>query len=247
MKPLASLLCLTAASLALTACEPADVYDSSPESSVAQGASPNVIFRSVQKGNGAGGGSWGELGGYDIQVWEGGTAQALAAGLWFSFYEVDPTSYHCEIVSYQAPGGEPVEFEQCWYTRSTYTYGNGLIPARDVSSKAGRHTAVHTDLTGNLGIWSQTCSWDSLTQIGECTSGTVSGRVDVEWVANGRGSGFNSGVSQYRSGAYSFRSNGTWRASSANFSGEILGQAISGTEGYVHTGLSVTKEMLRGQ
>lgn len=231
---------LVLAMLPLTACE-TDVNDPIEEASIAQGAAPVAVFRSVQRGNSASGGTWSELGGFSVDVWETSTGSAM----WFNIYAVDPTSHYCETVPFLPKGGGPVEyFEQCWYTRSTSTWGGGQIAAADVESLTDRFFSIHTDVSNSPDFVAETCSYDHLTGAGACVPLSNAGRVDIEWTGNNTSSYFSSGVSHFKSGTSSSRSNGNYRSRSADFSGALLGAPVSGN-GAIGRGMNVSKDLYR--
>lgn len=231
---------LVLATLPLLACEP-DATDPLEEASIAQGAAPVAVFHSVQRGNSASGGSWSELGGFSVEVWE----TTSAAGMWFNTFQVDPSSYLCETISIPPRGGGiPQEFQQCWYTRTTYTWGGGSIAGADVKSLTDRFLSVHTDLSTSLDFTAETCSYDSVSGTGTCAPLSTAGRVDIEWSGNNQSSAFGSGVYHSKNGTTSSRSSGNWRSRSADFSGALLGTPVAGS-GSIGRGLNVSKDIYR--
>ena len=65
-----------------------------------------------------------------------------------------------------------------------------------------------------------------------CAPLPADGQIDVQWRKDGAYSTFNSGTNQQSWGPYTFKSQGTYRSTSARGSGSVLGLSFSDAYGY---------------
>jgi hypothetical protein len=189
-----------------------------------------------------------ELSSFVLEVWESSTSQTRDVGLWYSRSEVDPTSYLCETVQLPCKRRrddptpcDPVETEICRYTRSTWEYGYGSIPARDYRVTSNGAT-LNTVVSPGATFYIERCSADESTWTWTC-SNQGGGAIDLDWSRNKIGSEFSSGTGSARFGKYSYQQVGTSRQATADASGSFLGATVASSNGFLSTGVSVSKEM----
>src|SRR5688572_15626190 len=126
-------------SLALVACAAESGNPNIDSDLAAAGGSPVTVYHSSWTGGQASASYNDELSGGAVDAWQGTTRGGAAiASLNYNTFVVDPTSLVC-VIEYYPPkgGGDPIPVEYCFYTRATYEYGWGSIPAADFAVKNG--------------------------------------------------------------------------------------------------------------
>jgi len=202
------------------------------ETSVAQAAATDAsVWHTVWNGGSAGASKHDELSSAYVEIWEGGTGQDRSTYLWLSTSSVDPASQVCETVDWW---GEP--WTWCYYSRYTYSYGWGTVPARDAALSAG-NAGIRTTLPQD-GFYLERCTVDWSSGSYTCDR-DVAGEIDLRWHKDARYSSFSSGSSRYTWGVYSYKSNGSWRSSSAEVRGSLLGVTMDGDDAWLSASHSV--------
>ncbi len=201
--------------------------------------STTPVWHSVWNGGNANASNWGWYSAAYIDAYENVSGQNRAAYLNYSFSSVDPTSEQC--YSWTDWWGDT--YTWCYYTRYTWDYGWGQIPASDfqVTPNAAR---VKTVISSSSTFYAYHCSVDYSTWTFNCGV-PVGGTVDVQWSTDGQSSSSHSGTETTSWGPYSYRTSGTWSSSSAHASGSIIGNSFDGFGGFGDTHqVSVTKDIL---
>ena len=206
------------------------------------------VYHSVWNGGSAWMSFWDGLSSGYLSVWEGG-ARAATAYLNFSRGSVDPTSEVCQTVVYDwcwdgQTEGCRQEYTYCYYTRFTYEYGWGEIPARDARLNGG-DARLKTTIASGPSFWLIRCDFDANDWSYSCTN-EGGGTIDLAWHKDGNYSSFHSGVSEDSYGRYTFRTNGQYRSSSALVDGSFLGGEIAFATGSTSSnrGVNVSKDVL---
>jgi hypothetical protein len=207
------------------------------ETTTVEQASTQSVFTQTWNGMGADMSFGSPDGSYGwVSVFEGGTAQNRTTTLWYALHAPDPTSVECDVWPW--PG--------CSYTRYTLEYGFGAISPADFTSNAGGGWArVVTTLPATFE--STRCTSDTSTGSYECGPGTAAGTIDLAWTDNNVSSMLQSGTQQQTFGRTMFKTQGTYRGSSADVAGTLLGLDIdvTGMAGTISStrGLNVTKSI----
>lgn len=203
-----------------------------------QAATQADVWTQTWNGGSAGGWFWGTTGSGYLDAFEYKTRDSRSAYVNFSVGGYDPTSLQCFTETWF---GET--WEWCWYTRYTYSYGWGAVPASDV--KLNPNSArVKTTLGANF--YGTQCTHDWVSWQYTCAP-LAGGAIDVSWSKDGFASQFNSGTTQQSYGPYTFKSQGSFRSSSATLSGSILGVDILGGGGSMGDtrGVNVSKSVFQ--
>jgi hypothetical protein len=174
-----------------------------------------------------------------LDVYEGQMGQERTAYLQFSTWSVDPTSQQC----FTWTDWWGFDYSYCYFTRYTYAYGWGPIPASDAQLTPG-NARVSTTLGAGFGGYQ--CTIDYTNWIFDCGAPT-GGTIDVRWNKNNQYSSFSSGTSQQSYGPYTYKQQGTWRSTSASASGTVLGTSFTESYGYFGDtrGTNVTKSVIK--
>jgi hypothetical protein len=204
-----------------------------------QAATQSDVWHATWNGGSANAQFWGPYASGYVDVFEGRSGSTRYAYLNFSTWSVDPTSEQC--VTWTDWWGYPYTY--CYYTRYSFGYGWGQIPAQDAQLTPG-HARVKTTLGANFGGYS--CTVDYANWIFQCGAPT-GGEVDIRWNKNGQYSSFSSGTSQQTYGAYTYKQQGTYRSASANASGTLLGATFDVAYGSFGDtkGTNVTKSVMQ--
>lgn len=211
---------------------------------IAQEASASVWHSKWNGGNA--GASFGDqfAGGY-LDVWEGGGYASLS----YSTYSVDPTSEVCVTETFPCDweGCEPWEYTYCYYTRYSYEYGWGQIPATDFAFRNSGVARVATTVASGSDFWAWRCDVDYNSPEASVCTESAGGTIDVTWARDGLSSSFHSGVDHSDWGTYSFRTAGQWRTWSASANGSLIGLAFSNGWASMSSnkGVSISKDVVR--
>jgi len=237
MKPM-NWLCVMAMSVAVGGCAVDDAEDVTTDVAE-QGLTQADVWHGTWNGGSANAQFWSPTGSGYLDVFENGSGQNRTAYLSFSTWSFDPTSEQC----FTWTDWLGSDYTYCYYTRFTYAYGWGQIPAGD-AQLSPNHAHVKTTLSSSFGGYQ--CTVDYTTWPWTCGAPT-GGTIDVRWNKNGQSSYFNSGTSQGSYGAYTFKTQGTYRSSSANATGNVLETSFTDSWGaFGNTrGTSVTKSVQR--
>jgi len=196
-----------------------------PEASATeQAATTTDVWHGTWNGGSAQVSFWNGTGGGYLDVFENNAGQNRNAYLTFSRWSFDPNSLQC----WSWTDWWGYTYSWCYYTKYSYAYGWGQIPTSDAQLTPGQ-ARVHTTLPSTFGGYQ--CTIDYQNWIFECTS-AAGGDVDVAWHKDGVYSTFHSGTDQQEYGPYSFKSQGTYRTTSARASGSLLGTAFDDAYGY---------------
>jgi hypothetical protein len=191
--------------------------------------------------NGASASAWsyGAFEGGYIDAFENKTPQGRRAFLNFTMWSVDPTSEQCsEWTDWWGS-----TYTWCWFTRSTYTYGWGEIP-----QQLAQFTATTARVKGTLpaSFSGYVCNFDWEDWTSAPCSEATGGAIDVRWNKDGGYSHMSSGTQQQSYGTFTFKTQGTYRSTSAQAQGTILGLSFHGSGGVGTTrGVNVAKSVQR--
>ena len=235
----------------LVALMSACVADEGPEvGSVEAPVAAVTVYRSSFKGTAAHTWFGDELSGGYIDVWQGGTVATPTAGLSYNTYVVDPTSQVCTTESYCRKGDpactDPVEYTHCTYTRYTYEYGYGQIPAADFQIRGGT-ARVDTIVAAGPTFWIDRCEIDYGNPENPYACGTGGGGViTIAWMKDGVSSSIWTGTSRWSSGKYSVHTQGNGSQQSAVADGTLVGRDVANTAGAISRshGASVSKDVV---
>jgi hypothetical protein len=171
----------------------------------------------------------------NLNVWEDKSKATRHAYLQYQGYQYDPSSYACQTEEYckgepgaGGAGGDDTcqEYTWCGYTRFSYLYGWGEIPASAFDVKGNAKGArLQLDLAQAPGFYQTTCSYDYVTSQYTC-SNSAGGTLDVAWKDDGMFSSSYNGVSSQNWGVYSTRSTGQSDQRSATVVGTALGMPV---------------------
>lgn len=186
-----------------------------------QSATQTDVWHATWNGGSARAEYWGPHGSGYVDVFEGRSGSTRYAYLNYSTWAGDPTTQQC--FTWTDWWGWTQTY--CYYTRYTFAYGWGQIPAQDAQLTPG-HARVKTTVGSGFGGYQ--CTIDYSTWTFECGAPT-GGDIDIRWNKNGQYSSFSSGTSQVAYGPYTFKQQGTARWASANATGTLLGTAFEAT------------------
>ncbi len=201
--------------------------------------STTPVFHSVWNGGSANAWNWGWYSSGYIDAFENTSGLNRAAYLYFAVSSVDPNSLQC----YTWTDWWGYTYSWCYYTRYTWSYGWGQIPAQDfqVNPNAAR---VKYTVGSDSSFYAYQCTIDYSTWTFNCGVPT-GGDIDVAWSKDGQWSSSHSGTDQSSYGPYTFQTSGTWSSNSAHASGSILGASFDASGGFGDTHQSnVTKDIL---
>ena len=217
-----------------------DAEDASEELATgeAEQAVTTDVWHATWNGGSANAQFWSPTGSGYVDVFEGRSGSTRYAYLNFSSWSFDPSSTQC----FTWTDWWGYESTYCYYTKYTYAYGWGQIPAGDAQITPN-HAHVKTTLGSNFGGYQ--CTVDYSTWIFDCGVPT-GGTVDIRWNKNGQYSVFQSGTTQQTFGPYTYKAQGSYRSASADASGSLLGITFAGTYGYFGDtkGTNVTKSVI---
>ena len=219
---------------ALVACN----ADTRPEVvSLEQSAQQNV-YHSTQKGGGANVSFGDNLSWFYLDAWQSGTGKSISGYVNFQISENDPTSEVCNTESYcvEWQNEEPFDclnwedYTWCYYTRGSTTYGWGALPKGAFDTKG---STARLDATLGPDCYVEKCTFDELAAEPWTCSQISGGVIKVSWLKDGNFSSLQAGTSQYKYGAYSYRTSGTYSSFSAEVSGELLGKTFANAYGSI--------------
>ena len=167
------------------------------------------------------------LSGGFVQVWEGGTQTMNGASLWYNYFAYDPTSQVC--YTYWFPWGV---YQYCYYTRYSYDYGWGSIPASDVRITPAV-VGVNTTVTSGPTFYATHCDIDYNNWWNANCYNVTGGRIDIRWTKHNTYSSFSTGTQQSDYGIYSYKTEGTSWNSAALASGSLLGHSFTNAGGQI--------------
>lgn len=237
-----NLVCTVAAMLGGCAVDDAGTQEGEVENTAVaeQAATQTDVWHATWNGASVNASSYGYLRGAYVDAWEYKSGSTRYAYLTLSSWSVDPTSEQC--FNWTDWWGNTWGY--CYYTRSTYSWGWGSIPESDLQVNPG--TARLNTTLGST-FYGTTCTWDwyDWTQSG-CTS-MAGGTIDLRFNKDGNVSAFSSGTSQYSYGAYTYKNQGTYRYSSAQANGTVLGNEFASNYGQFGDtrGVNVSKSVIR--
>lgn len=216
------LACLVVAMAGGCAVDETESYD---VETTEQAATQADVWHGTWNGGSANAQFWSGYGGGYVDVFENGTGSSRSAWVNLATWSIDPSSQVC----WSWTDWWGYTYNWCWYTRSTYTYGWGQVPAGDAQLTPGN---ARLKTTFGAGFSGYQCVYDWSNWTSEPCTSLAGGSVDATWRKDGSYSVFSSGTHQTSYGTYSFKTQGTYRHSSARASGSILGIDFSDAYGY---------------
>lgn len=222
----------------LTACVVDDGTDVENVETVEAAATTVTVYRSTQKGGSVDAAFGDELAGGNVSAWQSGTQVSLG----YSTYAVDPTSRSC--VTESTPEGN---YEWCGYSRYSYEYGWGSVPASALTIKTGIAILAAT-VAPSDSFWIERCTVDygNAENPYVCTTGAGGGTISVDWSRDGVSSSSWTGTNRGNYGKYSYHSQGQGSWQSATATGSLFGNAFANAGGGIarSSGTSISKDVI---
>jgi hypothetical protein len=251
MKRISSTLIVFLSACAAGACATAEdgSEQQEPIGEEQQAASPAPVHRSSWNGGHMSGsfGEGGASGGW-VSVSLSSSGSKKSAYLNYGQQSYDPTSEVCETYHYcwwPWPSEQEIceSYTWCRYTRFSYEYGWGEIPARDVVI-GGRHGRLSTDLAKATNFFVEKCNVDDYNWIWDCSYGPSTETLDLTWKYDGQYTSSSNGTNEQRYGKYFWRTVGAYRSASATLSGSVSGATVKGSGNVSDSrGMNVSRDM----
>ena len=221
-------------------CAVDEATDEAATDTTEQAATQSDVWHATWNGGSASAQFSSATGGGYIDAFEYKTSTFRSAYLTLSSWSYDPNSLQCS--SYTDWWGNT--WNWCFYTRSTYTYGWGSIPEGDAQFTPA---AARLKTTLGSGFYGYQCTWDYNDWLSSGCSALTGGSLDLRWAKNGYYSSFSSGTNQQTYGAYTYKSQGTYRSASAQASGTVLGNTVESSWGSFGDtrGVSINKSVMK--